>query len=83
MSVREWYAAGLDHHAEELRQIATLARLRAKRLDERYRGEPLTVFSEAMAAAAGELERAARQLRLQPKIGTEAAKRAFPDAPTP
>lgn len=61
--MREWYAAGLEHHAEELETVARLARLRAKRLSEEYRGEPLTVFSQAIESAATELRKAAQQLR--------------------
>jgi hypothetical protein len=79
-AIAEWYVAGLEHHADELESAARLSRLRAKRLDERYRGEPLTVFSEAMAAAAGELRKAAAQLRMQPvvvQISPDAAALAF------
>lgn len=57
-----WYAAGLEHHAEELSQAARLARLRASRLAG-HRGDSLRIFSEAMAAAEKELRKAAAQLR--------------------
>jgi hypothetical protein len=63
MTVETWYAAGLEHHADELETAARLTRLRAKRLPEIYRGEALTVFSEGMSAAAKELRKAATQLR--------------------
>lgn len=61
--IRQWYVAGLEHHADELDAAARLTRLRAKRLGGEYAGEALTVFSEAMKTAAAELRRGAKELR--------------------
>jgi hypothetical protein len=56
----------LERQAKELDLMLRHSRIRAQRLDFRYRGEALTVFSESIEAAIKEFRRGARELRIEP-----------------
>jgi hypothetical protein len=58
-----WYAAALEHHVDEIRKEIGSMRLRAARLDKRFRGPALDSWLAAMSSAADILAGTAAELR--------------------